>query len=513
MVVLIAILLLQSQIYREGDWVTYSEFRKVSAVSYDLRYVYFGSSDGIAKYDKRFEKWEYPISVSDGLTRDEILVCGYDRYLDCLWIVTPHDVQKYNPSMRSSELFQNVTHSVHAIHSIGVGEEAVWFATDQEALKYSRQDGEWTWETGAPSNTEWWGKNSLTLLDSSRHSFLAPYYFLDSNFVKYEITAVAEDDRYLWLGTDGYGGWRYDPLTFQGKHLPFGLAKKPADCIAKDGDSLWIAGIGNESNGITLWDRKNENFKYFETPYISGLKSDNVFDIEVTEEFVGFGTNEGLSIYDKRNRRWQTYTIFQGLRSNNVISLEYDSPYLLCGTDFGLCVLDTKTWNIEFAPQLSSLRISDIVECGDTILFATEKGVFFIDKADTSWKQLSSPDNSLEFGTTRIATDSAGFWFGTDDGIVYYERKNDRWNRWTLADHYHLGEVVALAADDCNVWVSTRWGISRFSTLTKKWRTYTIEDGLPAPVALSILLEGDYAWFASSQGLTRFYWKNPFLLD
>lgn len=513
MTFLIAILLMQPQIYREGDWITYSDFRKVSAVSYDLRYVYFGSSGGIARYDKFFERWGYPISVSNELVGNEILVSGYDKYLDCLWIVTPDGVQKYNQSVGSSELFPNVAQWVQGIHSIGIGEEAVWFVSDREVLKFRREDGEWSRQTNIPVNVEWWGRKSLALLDSSRYSFLSPYYYIDPNFVRYEITSVAKDDRYLWVGTDGYGVWRYDLITFQGEHLLYGLAKSRVDCVAKDGDSLWIGGTNGESKGITLWDRKNGKFKYFETPYIPGLKSEDVHAIEIAKGFVGFGTNEGVSLYDKQDKRWWTYTIFDGLPSNKVISLERDSSYLFCGTDFGLAVLDTKKRVVEFAPQLNNLRINDIEKMGDTILFATDHGVFFIDKTDTSWKQLLSPDNSLEFGTAKMALDKSELWFGTNDGVVCYEREAGRWNRWTVAEHFHVGEVLALAVDDFNLWVGVRWGVLRFSKLKKKWWSYTTLDGLPDPQVTSIFLEGDWIWFGTSQGLTRFYWKSPFIPD
>lgn len=513
MAVLIAIVLLQSQFYREGDWVTYSEFREVSAISYDVRYVYFGSAGGIARYDKSLDRWVEPISVSDGLISNEILVCGYDTYSDCLWIVTPQGIQRYNPSVGNSDVFPAVKQSVLWIHSIGIGEEAVWFASDREVIQFRREDEAWIWQVRAPSDVVWWGRKSLAALDSSRYAFLSPYYFMDNDFVRYEITAVARGDRYLWVGTDGYGAWRYDFFTFQGEHLLYGPAKKRVDCIAIDGDNLWMGGMEGESRGITLWDRKNEEFRYFDSFHISGLNSENVYAIEVAGDFVGFGTDEGVSLYNKKNDGWRTYTIFEGLRSNDVISLERDSCYLFCGTDYGLGVLDTRSRDLEFAPQLGDLRINDVVGSGDTILFATESGVFFIDKRDTSWKQLSSPDNSLEFGTTRIAVDSCGFWFGTYDGVVSYQREDGVWDRWTVADHVHIGKVLALAVDDSNVWVGTRRGVLRFSRSKGRWSAYTTQDGLPDPVILSILLDGDYVWFGSSQGLTRFHWKSPLISD
>lgn len=508
MAILIAIILLQSQVYREGDWVTYSEFRKISAISYDLEYVYFGASDGVARYDKLFKRWEYPISVSDGLISGKILVCGYDKYSDCLWIVTPNGFQKYNPSVRSSELFLNVTQRTQGIHSIGIGEKAVWFVSDVDIIKFDRETEEWHHVATTPTNLVWWGRKSLAALNSSRYTFLSPYYYLDSNLVEYEITAIAENDGYLWVGTDGYGVWRYDLLTFEGEHLLYGLAKDRVDCIGKDGDTLWVGGINGESNGITLWDRRNERFKYFETPHTLGLKSENVYAITVGEDFVGFGTDQGISLYDKKENRWWTYTIFEGLPSNEVISLEHDSSYIFCGTDFGLSVLDIETRNVQFAPQLGNSRINDILKKGDTILFATDHGVFFIDKRDTSWKQLSSQDNSLEFGTTRIAADSGGFWFGTYDGVVYYRRRMDEWDKWIVADHYPIGQVLALAADDSNLWVGVQWGVLRFSKSKKRWWAYTTQDGLPDPTVLSILLDGDWVWFGTSKGLTRFYWKS-----
>ena len=513
MVLLVAVLLLHTQIYGEGDWVTYSEFRNVSSVSTDLRYVYFGSSGGIARYDRLFDGWGYPISVSDGLIGNEILVCSYDRYSDCLWVVTPYGVQKYNPFARSAEVFPDVAQSARGIHSIAVEEKAVWFAGEGRILKFQREDATWSWQASVPSNLEWYGRRSLAMLDSSQYGFLSPYYFLDENLARYEITSVGKDDRHLWVGTNGYGVWRYDLTTFQGEHLLYGLAKRRVDSVARDGDSLWIGGTGGGSNGITLWDRKQDRFRFFETPHIRGLRSESVSSIEIGMDLVGFGTSEGISIYEKKKDAWRSFEAFYEPESDGVISLEQDSSYLFCGTDLGLNVLDTKTWSWEFAPQLGRVRINDILKTGDTLLFATDEGVFFVDGGDTSLKQLSDSYGSLDFGATAIAVDSVGLWFGTHDGIVQLNRMTGRWSRWTVVGHSFIGDVLTLAADGFNLWAGTRWGAFRYSKSKKKWSTYTTQDGLPAPAVLSILTDGDYVWFGSSEGLTRFYWNNPAIAE
>jgi len=512
MAILIAVLLLPLQIYREGDWVTYSEFRRISSISYDLRYVYFGSSGGIARYDKLFEQWDEPISAPENRTVGETVVCGYDRYEDCLWIVTALGLVRYNPSLLTWERFPDVGEWA-GVHSIGIGEEAVWFVSEGYALRLRREDGEWQHTQPPPSGIQWWGRKSLAALDSSRYAFLSPYYIRDSNLVRYEITAIARDDGDLWVGTGGYGVFRYDPLTFQGEHLLYGLAKRRVDCVVNDGDSLWIGGMEDESNGITLWDRRNGKFAYFETPYTRGLRSQRVHDISAAGDLIAFGTDEGVSLYDKKEREWRTYTIFDGLPSDEVISVERDSSYLFCGTDLGLSILHTDTREVAFAPQLSNLRINDILGTKDTTLFATDHGVFFIDKRENAWKQLADPEQSLAFGTTRLALDGSGFWFGTYDGVVHFTRRTGEWERWSVGGHYYIGHVVALAADSVNVWVGTRWGVLKFSKRDRRWRAFSTEDGLPDSLVFTILPEGDYVWLGGSRGVTRFYWNSPLARD
>lgn len=513
MTIILLVLLLQPQFYREGDWVTYTALRRITSVSYDLSYVYMAGERSIARYDRRFDEWAHPLSISDGLLDEEMIVCGYDRFEDCLWVVSPGTIQKYNPILRRSQLFRDLGVSLNQIHSIGVSETAVWFASDRQLLKLERETGSWVRVPLAPADVVWWGRRSLLPIDSSAYPFLTPYFFVDENLVRYEISSLADDGRYLWVGTDGHGAWRYDPVTFDEKHFAYGLSSDTVRCLARDGDSLWIGGMSGESGPITLWDRENDVFRYFDAVHISGLNSNNVYAIEVTQEFVAFGTDQGVSLYEKKTDEWTTYTIFDGLRSDEVISFARDSVYLFSGTRRGLSVLDMETGKLESLTQLGRISVNDIVATGDTVLFATGSGVFLFDKGVKSWGEMVDPSNSLRFGATRVIEDDNGFWFGTYDGIVHYDRSAEEWTRWTVADHYYLGEITALAADEVNLWAGTEWGTLKFSKSKERWLNYTVEDGLASPTVTSILLEGNHVWFGTPRGLTRFYWRSPSAFD
>ena len=64
--------------YRPGDWLSYGVTRYVTSVATGTQEVYFGTTGGITRYDLFHDRWNAPITVSDGLAANQITVVAFD---------------------------------------------------------------------------------------------------------------------------------------------------------------------------------------------------------------------------------------------------------------------------------------------------------------------------------------------------------------------------------------------------------------------------------------------------
>ncbi len=446
-------------IVREGDIVSYTEQKYITSICIDLRYVYIGTKGGVARYDKLKDEWISPLTDIWGLSDNFVTDCRVVR--DEVWFLTPKGISKYNQGIQR-------------------------------------------WTTSS-NTTDFPTKDTNLNLDDPKYSFLVPFYFQDEKFRRYEITALAEEDRNLWVGSSGYGLFVYNLLTWNYTHYLFGLAKNPVNYVYKDGNILWIGGIGRdgESDGITRWDRKKCESKFYEMPHTLGILSNDVYTIEANQDFVWFGTKEGLCQYDKKRDRFDTYTIFDGLPGRAVLSLELYGDKLFCGTDFGLSYLDLNNKKIKRIKPVGE-SINDITTIKDRIYYATPKGVFYFQRG--KFELLEDPFSSLAVGTNCITGDENTVWFGTRVGVIFYCEKTGEWKQYLAPTYFSNGNVQDIALDEHNLWLATPVSLVKYNREKNIWREYD-----PDFKVNSILIEGDYLWLGTPRGLVRFYWNNPFL--
>jgi len=67
-----------NSIYSPGDWVTYLNTRTITSISEGNLYIYFGTTNGLIRYDMIRGEWADPINKSNGLVSDFIYSVAVD---------------------------------------------------------------------------------------------------------------------------------------------------------------------------------------------------------------------------------------------------------------------------------------------------------------------------------------------------------------------------------------------------------------------------------------------------
>jgi frataxin-like iron-binding protein CyaY len=466
--------------YRQGDWISYSDFRYVTSIAISPKYVFFGTTQGITRYNRYTQSWDYPFTTSTGLLDSWVEDLAYDPSRGELWVKTKEGVCGYQPAF----------------------EDWIYGGSFPENLALSRR-----------------GKfESLYFFPPFGYHYFPEGYIADDHLREFPINAWLKDDwDNLWLGTWGLNAGVGSYRTHQLKLFKYGLMGGNVEAILKDGDKTWFGGKGGYwgSSGITVYDRQAGEWRYFEPNYTDGLLSDEVTCFAASSTYVWVGTTQGLSHYNKRTGRWSYYTTFDGLPSDHVTDLDVDDSLLWIGTSSGMGQLsfpdDTSLTLVNMGLNLK--WIYDVEIGKDMVWVGTEEGLYGWDKHRRKWVKFSSAQAPILGEVTAISLWDDEVWLGTPHTISVFRKSTRSWKTLNPPLYQSGGFILCLAVDKTSVWAGTPSGAFKYNRQGDSWKIYTTNDGLLDNMVQSIAIEEDYIWFGTRLGATRFYWNSPYRID
>jgi ligand-binding sensor domain-containing protein len=470
----------EAERYKPGDWVSYTNFRFVTSIAQGDRYVYFGTTGGVMRYDYWRDLWETPLTTSSGLLDNYVLDAAVDEIYHEVFFKTRSGICHYDPVLES------------------------WISGGRFPSNFSDPDFQYpdlSPDFGLNFYREEWGA-----------------HLTDSYLRRYPLTAHLSDKwGNLWVGTAGLGAGRATLRTGRLKMLQFGLMERNVAAIILDDQHIWMGGVNmwDGPTGITRVHRNLQTWDYFEARYLDGLRSDDATSFAANGHKVWMGTLYGLSIYDKKMESWQTLTSFDGLADDWVTDVVLDGGIVWVGTSFGASSVDARGDSVVAAevPLIGRQRIYDIETDDEFVWFGADHGVYALDKVQNRWIKFTSPNGTINGTVTAISSFEDEIWFGTPLGLTLYQRSRETW-RW-FSSHHQLavGNIICLKAGPKAVWAGTDSGLWKFTRRTGLWRSFTAQDGLLENVVQAIFLDGAYIWLGTAQGVTRFYWDNPMRID
>lgn len=514
--------------YRPGDWVSFPMMRFASCVAADHRTVYFGTTNGIARYRFYDNAWDAPYTVSDGLQDDRIRLLGCDPNSGFLWAATESGLSFLVPS---SNQWQNLSCNqlgFKSVTSLGFGREYAWLENNGSFYMGNPLGGPFFTsrkEEADRDETQW--KGALAPLSDSLPSFFMDngYMFLpggviqDKELRQYKITDTFLDrfDK-MWMSVWGLGAAVADVKSFRIQLLPFGLYHPDVQDLRWDENGLWVGGVRPRSDaegGITFWETETGQWKVFESRFIPLLRSDDVTSIAVDTDRVWFGTTDGLAQYSKKTGNWNTLDVFSNLWSNRIKRISIGDSALWVATESGINRVRIPFGIVERIqdPRLVRRVVYDIAADGEDVWACTERGIYLYQKSRNAWESVSGWPGTVSHTVTAVGVHPDEVWFTTGDGAEVYYKKDKRWEGFPAFHYPTGGRINAIAVDDSSAWFATEDGVLKYKKSEKRWRRFSIEDGLLDNSVRSVSLDGDYIWFCTARGVTRFYWNAPYRTD
>jgi len=494
--------------YNPFVWTTYKNFSHIYSITLSMDEVYLGTNSGLLRFNRILKKWDAPLTKSNGFPGERAEIVAIDKVFSKLWIVTDYAIAIYIPQI---SLWENSIQRSNipslTITSIGFTQERIFL--EGSGGIYSSRRGSFSWKkwNGAiPQDIDWSGeRNRLSIQD---YPFLTPYYVTDEYFNRYEYTAIAVDNKDMWLGTDGSGVFHTDIYTWNGKHYTTGLANNRVDAIFYDEEGFWLGGRDGLGKGITHINFEMGEGKHFFSEDIHRINSDKVYAITGDDKKIWIGTKEGLLCYKKEENIWKNYTLFDGLPSNTVTTLIIKKDTLFIGTENGMAFFSPTLQEINNIGVFNNTSINGFALYNDNLLIATEKGVFV--RKNKEFETISDPDGDFSFGVTTIFVGKDALWFGTKrSGIDVYYPDSSKWEEYLYPTTISGEWIFSISGDEDYIWIGTNNGATRYNKKMKMWKTFNETDGLADNRVRTIYVEKDYVWFGTENGLTRFKYRDP----
>ncbi len=467
-----------------GQAISWTTFSYITTIALSSDFVYFGTTEGILRYQRYERKWYDPITVSDGLPG--------------------HEVRRL---------------------AVSFDDQFITAETEDGLYSWSDLSNRWYLETDFPSQDSRDSRPRPPLpimMMPFGYSMSAEGYFSDNQFRDWQITGLIDDQSgTVFIGTWGLGPAKADDRSLMVELMPYGLLQKRTDVIYKDGDSLWLAGNAGHSSpsypnaraGITLFERSQQRFTFWEPRYIPAFGSDVIYDIAGDDKNIYFAGQFGLTIRPRKDDRFFTLGRGDGLPDKEVTALAVGKDSVWVGTAHGLGLYMPSTNSAVTVGKkvLGELFITALQLAPGRLIIGTTLGAYYIDFATKTIGRMKDPEGILRGLVRHIFLYKNELYVSSDWGLTSVDLSTEKASPVPYID---LPDgVYAAAAGDKYIAAALGDGLLLIDRATGKRRKFTEEDGLLSIKINAIVPDGNYLWLGSEEGLTRFKWINPDRVD
>lgn len=339
------------------------------------------------------------------------------------------------------------------------------------------------------------------------------------------------DSGSMLIGSDGMGVWMLDLFSFRVKKIfhenedeKFSLNGNGVYDIYKDrANRIWI---GTYTGGVNILDPTAINFKIISHQTNNSQSLGNSIVNSVFEDQNGnlwFGTNNGVSVLQKKNNKWRHFFTGKGNETNVFLDLCEDAngniwagsyskgAYLISpdfkikahfvnnasdknsiGTNYIFDIFMDSDKNIWIGGRdgkfcqynygdkkfyrYYSLSINSFTEKNKNELYIGGiQGVYLLNKKEGLLDLISK-----RYYVYCVYQDNQqNLYYGTrGSGLFYYNTENKETKSYTVQDGLPSNHIYAIIADKEFLWLSTENGISRFNTKDKSFQNFSTEDGI-----------------------------------
>ncbi len=510
-------------------------------------YLWFGSEDGLNKYDGyTFDIYKSIPSDSASLSNN-IIRCIFEDSKQNLFIGTDNGLNKYN---RTNGTFTRYMHDGNNKNSISnnliyaMCEDhagTVWVGTSSGLNSFDPNTGHFadfddvlqktillssnfiTALHADEKNKLWIGtaKNGLNIYDISTKSIeiLKHEEGNSKTLTEDEITCLYEDrSGNIWIGTLNGGLNKYNPATKAFSHYTKEstegkLGLNSVFSIASDQSGvIWIGTMGG---GLTALDPSTgKNTRYnFDLQNPNSISSDKIWNIfEDHAGTIWYSTANGVSSFNRSVDKFVTYKFTEATdagSNNNVFCIHEDNEgNAWCGIlgSNGLKIFDRKEGRFAnerlpkiTEPLLLEKNIFCIAEDENHLLWiGTEDGLVSLEKKSgkaTVYRNNNGGKNSGSNAIRSIAMGKSGeMWIGTyGGGLNKFDSQTGTFNAYVNnpADASSISSNVIMDVfpdNDGSVWLATYGGgVSVFNPASGKFTSYKNDASKPQSISSNFI--------------------------
>ncbi|NIM50228.1 MAG: hypothetical protein GTN62_05035, partial [Gemmatimonadales bacterium] len=445
-----------SRVWRPDERVIISDFSYVEALAVSEDVLYQATRGGLGIYDRRFARWNPPVTHLDGYPTEPVLAALVDPLDRSAWLGTGQAVLRYEPVLR---LFESIP--------LPGGARDLMFDRD-DAIRGIYLRGRRGWQflprgspipTGAASLPPAGRQVRTTTVEAVLQQVpfalaRAPLTLMDERVRRYRYTAaaVAPVTDEIFFGTDGLGVLRVDAATTEVERLPFGILDRAVGAVVTVPGGVWTGtGLRGRRVGFAFVSDDVQRYEYDEGPPATGYNFRAVRDLTARGRSLWAATDAGVVRVEPRVRAESMMTGF-GLGMEDAYALAQGSQGVWVGTRSGLAFV---------SDDGVVTRIDDRVVDPILALAATRDTVWVggLRGLGVTWhgsREIVVPrdvaENVVLRGTIVALTFSADTLVAATPDRIAWRTPEGQWliERVIAGE---LGELTVLAGDVAGVWV------------------------------------------------------------
>ncbi len=492
-----------ARLWRPEERVIISDFSVVQALAVSEDLLYAATDGGLVIYDRRFGRWEPPVTGLDGYPLEPVRVAVVDPVDRSVWLGTDQRLVHYVPTLKRFETIP-VVGGVRDLMldrrdpfaGMWVGTRAGW-----EFLPYGGIM--LTPATQLPADPVHPTTADVALQRAPYLATRAAEILTDERMRRYSYTAtaIAPDTDELFVGTDGLGVLQVDPGTTEIRRMAFGLLESSASGVVAVPGGVWTGTpAGGLHSGFTFVSDDLQRFAYDEGAGV-GYQFRQVFDLVWRDPVLWAATDGGVVRRDG-HRAGEVLYRYSGVELDVVFALTEGSGGVWAGTQHGL-VWVGESGEARRVDSPSVGPILSLVASNDTLWIGGLQGLGFTGGASDTIYVARGAARYPELSDRVVALAEVGdTLFAATTTRLMWRAPGDEWvmERPLGGD---LGSVTALLADEGGVWIGGTRGLALYRPATRDFLLYNQPGDLPGMVR-DIAADPTYLWVAATGGLVRF---------
>jgi len=526
-----AIGLLEAQNFRyvAEDWYIITKPGAITAITEDNFNLYFATENGVYRYDKAWEDFQYDYSFSVQLEFPRISQFYFDSYRNYFWMVHGKGISfksSVSTIWRDMSLLNSGIFSIYEIDNIGSSPEYFWIRSDDEIFPFdpfSALPAQWE---DAQNEVDFidWGYSSndygVNELDISRYSIEGDWMVGIHNISHKDgrtirVTVQMEDDEgNQWFGTDsGYilKGWQH---SYRLKLITIGLPLDDVTEAYSDTEGNWWFAdsrfkrtgqfssfnslyLTNHTPFISQWNEPDNQWTYYYPDESIVIENTDVNSILRIGSTMYFGSMNGLLYLDLYNRDWNIINATNGLNDSAVWDMIEHDGSIYVATSNGINEISIINHNVipdrdNRFEQLTQFNIYDMEADSQNLYLASDAGLLQLGWKSTGIKTLSKRN-------LRKIRLEAGRIMGTD-GLL-----------WAINDYgdeeYITSNVQEFDMCGAYLWSYNGKQVTLRDTITAQTWDYGMKDGIPGNTIYGVNCDDDWVWFLTNKGVAFYNWS------